>query len=51
MPVKFIPPISSCHRPAKVLLTLITIIVIALNYFGDDGAGAACGLHADNFTA
>jgi len=34
MPTKFISPISSCHRPAKVLLTLITIIVIALSAFG-----------------
>jgi hypothetical protein len=34
MPTKFISPISSSHRPAKILLVLITIIVIALSVFG-----------------
>jgi hypothetical protein len=34
MPTKFISPISSSHRLAKILLALITIIVIALSAFG-----------------
>lgn len=34
MPTKFISPISSRRRPAKILLTLVTVIVIALGAFG-----------------
>jgi hypothetical protein len=34
MSTQFIPPFSSHHRPAKILLTLVTITVIALSAFG-----------------
>jgi hypothetical protein len=34
MSTQFISPFSSRHRPAKILLTLVTITVIALSAFG-----------------